>query len=296
MSNKCPFCNSPHASGSYLPDTFFNLKTFTYLSCKECDLIYLNPFPSSEDYSVMYPPSYQNGINDKIIDPNKKLPGLRFPYKKHFELISKHSPGNKILDYGCGNANLVINARNAGFLCDAVEFNPAHIEILKKSIPAANFYLIDDFLTNTSSTYDVIRLSNVLEHLEDPGGILNILAKKLTTNGILLIEGPIETNFSFALLIRKIYFKLLKNKTATHPPTHIFFANARNQKALFEKYGLSNVYFEITECEWPFPENWKEAKGFSGVFRFIVARFSMALQKLNKNWGNTFIYVGRKKT
>jgi len=300
MSTPCPFCYSTVSSSSYLPDTYFNSKLFKYIKCKNCSLIYLTPFPTQEDFTFIYPVSYQNGINAEILnDPYKKIPGIRFSYGKQFDLIKQYASGKKILDYGCGAANFLINAAHNGFECDGVEYNSEHISILKKEIPKSNFYSVEDFFNNNSLHYDVIRLSNVLEHLSNPRDITSRLLPKLNPDGILLIEGPIETNHTFALRIRQVYFNiskfLRKNRAAKHPPTHIFFANSTNQRDFFKHYTLEELHFELSESEWPFPEKWEEADGISGVIKFLIAKLSVSLSYLNKNWGNTFIYVGRKK-
>lgn len=298
MATGCPFCLTKEFKESYLPNTFFNNKNFSYLKCKNCELIYLSPFPTDEDYVAMYPPTYQNGINTTITE-NEKLAGLRFPYKKHFLLIDKYAPGKKILDYGCGQANFVINANKKGYYCDGVEYNHTHVDLMKKEIPNSNFYLIDDFLKRDDLKYDVIRLSNVLEHLDNPNKIIQTLITKLNPKGVLLVEGPIETNFNLAFLFRLIYFKLSKllnkNRKVSHSPTHIFFANSTNQRAFFVQNKLKELDFEITECEWPFPENISEAKSPGMFLKWAIAKKSKFFSYFMKNWGNTFIYVGIAK-
>ncbi len=299
MSQTCPFCFSREYTSSYLPSTFFNNKRFDYIKCKNCKLHYVSPFPIDDDFEKLYPPTYQSGINSSICeDSTKKITGIRFSYGKQFDLITKYAGGKKVLDYGCGHANFLLNARHNGIECDGVEYNPDHVSILRKEIPDADFYLIDDFLKDQTIRYDVIRLSNVLEHLTNPREITEKLISKLNSNGILLIEGPIETNPTFALRVRQLYFNISKafrkNRVVSHPPTHIFFANSTNQRNFFKNYSLQELHFELAESEWPFPEKWEEAKGIGGVFKFLVAKISMALKPLSKNWGNTFIYVGRK--
>ncbi len=291
---RCLFCTSEKNTPSYLPDTHFNNHTFQYLRCNSCGLIYLDPFPSDEDYKVMYPPTYQAGANPQIIPDDLKLPGLRFPYGKHYELIERYAPGKKLADYGCGHANFVVNVMAKGYSCDGVEFNPDHIKVLKEEVKAADFYSIPEFLADLSPKYDLIRLSYVLEHLDHPLEITRKLIARLNPGGVLLIEGPIETNPSLAFWVRKMYFKLVKNKAATHSPTHIFFSNARNQRDFFKKAGLDELHFEVAENEWPFPENLKEAAGIGGKFKWTIAKISRALQHVFKKWGNTFIYIGRR--
>ncbi|MGZ3903047.1 MAG: class I SAM-dependent methyltransferase [Bacteroidia bacterium] len=300
MKPVCPFCFSEKNTSSYLPDTFFNNKKFTYLKCKDCRLHFVFPFPNAADFEVIYPPSYQSGINSELCeDLSKKISGIRFSYGLQFDLIRKFAPGKKILDYGCGAANFLINANHNGFQCDGTEYNPKHIEVLRKEVPASSFFTIDDFFMNKDVTYDVIRLSNVLEHLTNPREITEKLVSKLNPGGILLVEGPIETNHTLALRVRQVYFnlskRLRKNRIVSHPPTHIFFANSKNQRNFFHHYPLDELYFKLDESEWPFPENLSEAKGPGGIIKFFIARFSMLVRPLSKNWGNTFIYIGKRK-
>lgn len=298
MKQQCPFCLSIEYNESYLPNTFFNEKKFSYVKCKQCKLHYVYPTPLSDDFLLMYPPSYQSGANAIICaDLYKKINGLRFSYGKQFDLIKKYAIGKKMIDFGCGAANFVINAINNGIDCDGAEFNLNHVTLLKKEIEGSNFYVLEDFFSNPDLKYDVIRLSNVLEHLPNPRETIERLISKLNTNGILLIEGPIETNPTLALRIRQVYFILSKfirkNRMVSHPPTHLFFSDAKNQRNFFNFFQLKELHFELSESEWPFPEKWKEAKGIGGLLKFSIARISMIFTSLNKNLGNTFIYVGQ---
>jgi 2-polyprenyl-3-methyl-5-hydroxy-6-metoxy-1,4-benzoquinol methylase len=298
----CPYCKKEGSTPSYLPSTRFNSKVFDYFTCNSCKVIYINPLPDEDDYRKMYPPSYQSGVN-KIILKNqyKKLPGLRFSYGLQFDLIKTHFKKKpSILDYGCGNANFLLNALHSGFTCDGAEFSEEHVQLLKKEIPSSNFYTIKDFLENKSLSYDIIRLSNVLEHMDTPNEVITSLVEKLNTNGLLLVEGPIECNFNAAFLSRKFYFtlmhKLKKGYIADHTPTHITFTNRVNQLNFFEKHNLQTVCYKITESAWPYPESFISAKGFGGKTKAIIGKFSVFLSSFTGKWGNTFLYIGAKKS
>ena len=295
----CPSCNSTNQNASYYPDVIFNEKQFSYLRCSNCKLIFISPFPSNEDFDKMYPPAYQNGLDTTIhSNLNVKLPGLRYDYAYQFELINRYSLGKNIADYGCGSANFISNAIHVGYKCDGVEYNLEFIEILKRNLKNEFFYSIDEFLSNDKK-YDVIRLSNVLEHVTHPKDVLEKLHNKLVDNGILLIEGPIEDNFSFAQFLRKSYFVLrglFQNKwKAYHNPTHMFFSNSKNQQEMLKHNKIEQLYFSVKEEAWPFPEKINLSVGFGNFVKGLIARISIATSKLNPNWGNTFIYVGRKK-
>lgn len=294
---KCLFCDSKNISNSYLPSTYFNKKQFDYKQCNTCDLLFINPIPTSEDLEKMYPPSYQDGVIEDIQkDPYKKLIGLRFSYGYQFDLLRKLNFKGRMLDYGCGSANFLINSNYNNFPCDGAEYNPDHVAILAKEIKDSNFYTIDTLLSSDQK-FDLIRLSNVFEHFTNPKETMEQLKRKLNQGGYFLIEGPIEYNFNFALQFRKIYFTLRKivkpQYLANHTPTHIIFSNLKNQLNFFDDLGLIKVHHEVSEAEWPFPQSFSKAKGLISKLNVVIAKTSMLFSKLNRKWGNTFIYIGK---
>jgi SAM-dependent methyltransferase len=299
----CPFCNSADAVSTAYPSNRFNNKHFSYVRCMSCSLVYLNNFPDDGDYAVMYPPSYQGNkaVLNIQTDPYKKLPGLRFSYGFQFDLIRKQSGAkSKILDYGCGTGHFIANAIHHGFQCDGAEFNQDYVSALQSGMPSARFYVIDQLLAGgITEKYDVIRLSNVLEHLTDPAGILHVLKNNLAQGGIILIEGPVEENFCFATAFRKLYFRigriLKPGRVISSPPYHIFFSNRINQRNFFQEAGFSETHFYIAEDAWPFPSSFRMAHGIKEKMMALVAKTSIFLSGLcNKNWGNTFIYTGKR--
>lgn len=296
---QCLFCFSESIDDSYMPSTLYNGKRFDYKQCKSCNLIFIHPRPNEEDLDLMYPTSYQNGVDHTILDdPDKKLIGLRFSYGYQFNILRSLNFNGTMLDYGCGNGNFIVNSNRNHFQCDGAEYNSDHVEILKKEITESNFYSIPELIEG-DKTYDLIRLSNVFEHFTKPKDEILQIKNKLNPGGYLLIEGPIEYNFSIALQFRKMYFRLRKmlNKKymASHTPTHIIFTNSKNQLDLFKNLGLKQIHWKTSEAEWPFPPSLKAAKGMVSKLNFIIARISILIQKYNKNWGNTFIYVGQNK-
>ncbi len=298
----CPFCSLNLIKPYPYPKNIFNGKEFQYIRCTNCQLVYLNNFPGADDYEKMYPPSYQSNQVETSVQPNpyKKLPGLRFSYGYQFDLIKKFKgEGCSILDYGCGTGHFISNANHYGFVCDGAEFNTDYVALLKSQINKSSIYTIDEVINGRiQKKYDVIRLSNVLEHLVHPKDILNKLSSLLHRDGIFLIEGPIEDNFCLANVFRNAYFKVKKilrpKATVSEPPYHIFFSNKKNQEKFFIDCGLKELHFATAEDPWPFPPSFKAANGFKEKFMALIAQLSIATTKtFAKNWGNTFIYCGQ---
>jgi SAM-dependent methyltransferase len=257
------------------------------------------------DYELMYPPTYQNETVDTEVqtDPYVKNYGLRFSYGYQFDVIRETVGSDvRILDYGCGTGHFIANAMHYGFQCDGAEYNQEYIKSLKKNIPRSNFYLIDDFVEGrVAQNYDVIRMSNVLEHISNPHQVIEHLKNRLSVNGILLIEGPIEDNFNLAELVRKLYFRIFKwiapGRTVQAPPYHIFFSNAKNQRGFFKDCGFDELHFNTAEDAWPFPESIKRAKGAKDKIMAVIAILSKKVTRtVGMNWGNIFIYCGKVKS
>lgn len=294
----CPFCASEKQKESFLPSTSFNQKRFDYHRCLDCELVYIHPLPNEADLIKMYPTSYQDGIDDTVLEnPQEKLIGLRFSYGYQFDLLSKYNIDGSFLDFGCGAANFIVNAHASNIPFDGAEFNEKHVEVLKKEISYSNFFTIEELMKGDQK-YDLIRISNVFEHFTQPNKEFEDLIGLLKPNGYLLVEGPIEMNFNWAKIFRQMYFKFRKKINqgycASHTPTHIIFSNKKNQLSFFQKFNLTMKHWEINEAEWPFPQSFQKAEGWVSKFNFLIARFSMLMSRFNKNWGNTFIYLGQK--
>lgn len=282
----CPVCHAQKAKESYLPPTSFNKKKFNYMRCCKCNAIFVSPFPDQSDYEKMYPINYQGNISQENTF-NRDINGL-------VTLINKYSNGKNILDYGCGNGSFLHQMSKLGFQCTGVELNILLIESLQKTFPRTNFMDTEQFKED-KKLFDVIFISNVLEHMTEPNNLLLLLKSKLTKEGILIVQGPIEDNFHFSLLIRKIYFSIKKKLgyISSHPPTHIFQLSIANQLKMLEQNGFTKIDMKIDEQAWPFPASISEAKGIIGLLMHITAQMSLFLKRINKQWGNMFIYIGK---
>jgi 2-polyprenyl-3-methyl-5-hydroxy-6-metoxy-1,4-benzoquinol methylase len=286
MVQECYLCKSKKYKKSSLPATFFNQKVFTYYQCLDCRLTYIFPLPDPSDYEKMYGEVYYEG-------------GVAKDFSKQILILKKYFASGRILDYGCGDGSFVKLCLEAGYQCDGVEYNPEIIKSLKEKIPQANFFTHDYFFENSVQEYDVIYMSNVLEHLSDPLEFLGRIKKYLKKDGYIFLEGPLEENSNLAYAIRKLYFKvkgiLKPGSLGSHIPGHIIFTNAQNQVRFFESAGFKKAEYHVIEISWPFPASLKEAKNVKLLFTYMVAEVSKLLSRLIPKWGNYFIYLGKMK-
>lgn len=284
----CLFCKSDKTVPSIYEDTVFNNKVFSYLKCKNCKLIYLNPLPGKDDYEKMYPSKYQGEINAE----NEYVRD----FDKVFGYYETYATGKKILDYGCGNGSYLNRMNKLGYDCTGVEFSEEVVSKMNENLKPMKFYTIEKFNADIDENekYDIIHLANVIEHLENPVAVISKLKRHLNRDGIFMVYGPLEANFSVVFGFRNLVFgirKYLLKSQVSHAPLHLFFSNRFNQKQFFERAGLKVDYFEVNDQMWPFPETYKEAKGFYGKNFFLLAKVSLMISRLYPKWGTTFYCV-----
>lgn len=286
----CLFCHSVNVRASFYPSFTFNNKQFQYIICNDCKLVYLNPLLSDEDLAKLYSLDYHN----EFYFAEEKQ------YEEQLSILKSLNISGRLLDYGCGDASFLRYLRNKGFTLHGAEYQPELVAQLSRNNQDCSFYTIVDLLQDETQRFDVIHLGDVLEHLVNPGEIMEKLSQKLNPGGVFFIEGPIEHNRSLAFLTRKTYFQIRKwmkpkRVVDTLRPYHIFFANRDNQLNFFRKHGLELLYMKIFEWAWPYPETWKSAKTLIQKVEFFVGQLSKVLSKSSDNWGNRFYYVGRLK-
>jgi len=236
----CIFCKETAFSQFDFPGNLFLGKEFKYVCCAACGLKYLHPMPAGEEIAAMYVPSYHADTVDVSITKKyyQKQCGTRFNYGVQFDLINKYV-GNKaaILDFGCGDGNFIANAIQQGFTCNGVEYDYAYIKLIKKGLPNVNIYHIDEFCLDKKLMYDVIRLSNVIEHIITPIDTINTLLAHLKPKGILLIEAPLEDNIAVSNWYRNLYIKIKRKANPGFlfytPPYHVVMANAKKPAQFF---------------------------------------------------------------
>ncbi len=300
----CPFCNAAFFKEFNFPITLCNGKEFKYVSCNACGLKYLNPMPDLKDIAAMYEPSYhQHKIDTTLVKKiYQRRSGTNFNYGIQFDLINKYAGSEAtILDFGCGDGNFIANAQHHGYICDGAEYNDDYLDLLRTGFPNTYIYHVDDFVADRTLTYDVIRMSNVLEHLIQPADTFKNLLSHLKPGGIFLIEGPLEDNISVSKSYRDAYLNIKRkfnpDFTFYSPPYHLVMSDAKNQGNFFRQLPeIKENEFIKDECAWPFPESFKDANGLKQkmlALYFAVAIFFARLIQRGKT-GNEFLYVGKK--
>jgi 2-polyprenyl-3-methyl-5-hydroxy-6-metoxy-1,4-benzoquinol methylase len=232
----CPVCNSSIFT-DYLEveDYFLSHEVFSLQKCNSCGFVFTNPRPLENDLSRYYQSeeyishsSSSESITDKIYYSVRN-----YAIKKKFNLINKHFKSCKILDIGCGTGEFLNYFKAKGWDTTGIEPN----ETARKT--AIEKYGLKVHLENQldkfkKSSFEVITMWHVLEHVPDLNFRIEQLKSLIKENGVLIIAVPnIDSKDS------KTYGKYW---AALDVPRHLYHFNQSTIKKLFEKFG-----FELKE-------------------------------------------------
>ena len=182
----------------------------------------------------------------------KRLRFVRNVIKDNFP--SRHLSTISVLDIGCGNGSqLSLPLARSGFSVTGIdpdEASIAHAARLSENVPSARF--LSASVNDIAETFDVVILSEVLEHVMEPAGLLKAGERRVNPNGLVIVTTPngygefeMDSWLFGALRMQTVVDKLASNKFKVMSATdnddsgHIqFFTRGRLNK-IFRECGLT---------------------------------------------------------
>ena len=152
-----------------------------YARCNRCTLVfanrYMTPDSLNEFYSDHYAKLYPSHNLSKA-KKNKLLNTLR-------RLSSLFAGDKSLLDYGCGDGRVLDELSAEYSIRYGLDFIDSSITTEKGSKIVSHLNMAD-----LSNDFDVILMSQVVEHLEDPLEVVRNVCTKLKIGGLLVVEVP----------------------------------------------------------------------------------------------------------
>ncbi|HVB03099.1 MAG TPA: methyltransferase domain-containing protein [Chitinophagaceae bacterium] len=122
-------------------------------------------------------------------------------------LVEGLPAGGIVLDVGCGNGVISRHLGRQGFQVLGIDVSEKAISKARElnTQPKVNFEVMSaEQLAATGMTYDAVVCSEVLEHLQDPASLLNILHSTLKDGGKLIVTVPNGRGPREALVTRPV--------------------------------------------------------------------------------------------
>ncbi|MBI4887716.1 MAG: class I SAM-dependent methyltransferase [Acidobacteria bacterium] len=165
--------------------------------------------------------------------------GYRFTIQKIAEAAARLRPDQRrVLDVGCGRGYLLVDLQRRGFECLGIDFHERLVRfaVEQYGVPARVERL--ENLLALGESYDLVILSHVLEHVDDPAGLLRNVFAVLNPGGLLVVELPNRNWFSLGYSLRRGNMGW-----NYYPPDHITFWSLQALRA-----ALQGARFDVLEC------------------------------------------------
>lgn len=220
----CPLCRTEKHEKNYL-----NPEGFSYVKCPECSLVFQNPQPVFEDLGQRYDQEYfeYEQENEKAFFQLMLL-GLK---DIEFDIIEEGLGDEKrFLDIGCATGLLLADMKRRGWDAEGVEIcAPAAdygireraLSIFKGPLEEADFQ---------DKTFDIVHLSHVIEHVNDPGAFVRDIFRILKPGGYIICTTP---------NIQGLQARLFKEEWRSVIPDHLFLFSVKNLRRLLKESGFT---------------------------------------------------------
>lgn len=162
----CPLCKGPAG------EVTWNEGGYRLRSCT-CGLGYLDPPPATPA--------------DPTIDHHTEG-YYRYPARTRARFARRVSPGNRLLEVGCGDGSFLLAARDVGFRPTGLE---AHPDRAARTAATTGLPVVSALIEERpqfDQPFDVVFHVDLLSHFDDPAESLRSMAGELAPGGALVFE------------------------------------------------------------------------------------------------------------
>jgi len=223
----CPVCDSPTQHQRLLCPTSFNYGSEHSLQeCLDCETTYFQPSPTLNQLGTFYlAESYE-------FSRRSQEHRARVIVKKHLRTLNQGA----FLDIGCGTGYLLNEIRaRTNWSVYGVELSPRACDFAKDKLNLNTVINADLAAAKYQDNFfDVLHISEVLEHVPSPVEFLHECRRIIKPEGIMLLSLPNGQSDRQGLLD----FWQANSKPPGHASGHIYFFSPASLRVLFVKTGF----------------------------------------------------------
>lgn len=279
--------------------------------CGNCDASYADPLEVDENlYNIIYSKAktlpgydrYYRFAKDvlKVKNPLQYLAETEDTYWAIYDYVINqkitHNPS--ILEVGCGLGYLTYALAKSGYKSKGIDISKGAIESANSKY--GNYYVCADVHTHASTSnekFDIIILTEVIEHIPDPLGFVESLRALMSTEGRILITTPNKDK----LISDELYWD------TELPPVHLWWLSKKSFENIGDKLKLKLSFTDFTnfqknaQSKRIYNSAWrKQTLGADGSIlfttrnnslRYIIRRNLISYNMLNK-WQNIKKMIG----
>jgi SAM-dependent methyltransferase len=223
----CPICNigASRDLGYFKDKLYGNEGQWTLVRCDHCKHESITPILSHEELANIY--DVESYYSFKVQKTNKIK---RFIRSKTRQMFPKNLVGKRLLDYGCGDGEVLILARDRGAKVFGIEFG----ENAKKLRESTGLEIESQYPNEWLGTMDYVRSFHSYEHIVDPIKVLEEFKDLVVPNtGRILIGVPNVDSWTASIFGKYYFYRGV--------PLHLHGYTPESIRLLGEQCGLKVV-------------------------------------------------------
>lgn len=243
--------------------------------CSQCRFVYVSRIPVVEDGKVLG--EYYSGDENEIANSRR-----RYAAVTQFLLaeIAKRKQPGKLLDLGCGYGFFLAKARDAGWEVYGTDLSELAVDYVKHQHSISNVECAE--LSDTlfpGVKFDVINLTNVLEHVPSPTVVLQVCRERLNDGGLVVVRVPNIEKLRLLWLIKPLGLGTGGELSylASPPPVHLCGFSSRTLKRSFDKCGMRPLAIKPSKLSGFVEEN----RLFRAFELFAGLLYRVSFRKIN---------------
>jgi len=215
-------------------DILFSAESKFVCKCPSCCQVYVVGIDEIDTHAKYDGSEYFTQRNKYL----EKQEELTANFQKIMDKICLYKSGGTLLDVGCSVGILLETARRRNFEVKGVELSRWASEFARQR----GFDVVTGGLAEAAysdSSFDVVIMNHVLEHIPDPVAIMHEVKRILKNDGLFVVGVP---NFGspMAKLMKERWFSLL-------PDQHIWQFTHSSLDNLLRSTGFAVFFFEARE-------------------------------------------------
>lgn len=269
LRNECPL--QKDCDWKPLYTTTGNYPGLQIAECQSCKLQALSPRP---DQTELYTKDYYQGKAEySYIDERKAKPFFRYVWKARLKNIKRFVKSGHFLDIGSSFGGFLEVAKEEGFNIQGVEISEYAAKYANANqIPTFHGNLFDAKFP--TSSFDVITLVEVIEHIENPNLFFQELTRILKPGGLLLLQ---TANF------KGWQAKNEASHYHYYMPGHVFYYSDTLLKKILTGFGFGSFvsYFGV---DFPLVAKLKKARGSFQSWKDYRHWFRISFYHFRSQW------------
>jgi SAM-dependent methyltransferase len=221
-------------------------KGWTVARCLVCGLVYLPERPAENSLEELYGRDYYEkdgvtGYTGYVENFRRYAHVYRKLFDRRLRDLEPFAGKRRLLDVGCAHGFLLDHFRSNGWQVSGAEASPHSSQYAREEL---GLEVRTGPLLKTGfdgSSFDVILLIDVLEHLHRPYETLREAGRLLTPEGILVVQCPWELSHWEEAGEALLRGKRTGGIEPDSIPAHLYFFSPRTLDAVIEKGGFTIV-------------------------------------------------------